>query len=67
MSDDPHGDRAHSHERRATRDMIVALAVKACLLAAIYTLFFAPSRRPADDAGSTAAALLAAPIHGASK
>jgi hypothetical protein len=44
-----------SHVRR---DILVALAVKAVLLVALYQLFFAPHLRPRQDPAATAAAVL---------
>ena len=46
-----------ARDARAARDVLLALALKALLLSALYLLFFGPSRRPAADAAATAAAL----------
>ncbi len=53
--------RGHRHGSRAARplhEVILALMLKACLLAAIYILFFSPAHRPPANPAATANALL---------
>ena len=42
------------------RDVVLALALKGALLAAIYVLFFGPAHRSPADAAATAKALVGA-------
>ena len=51
----------------ARRDILVALATKLILLWVLYVLFFAPPRRPRQDALSTADAVAGPRTAGASQ
>ncbi|HUX74818.1 MAG TPA: hypothetical protein VMV25_13125 [Steroidobacteraceae bacterium] len=47
-----------SPQPRTARELLLALTLKALLLAAIYLLFFGPDQRPRSDAAATASALI---------
>jgi len=47
-----------ARRRGTAREIALALTVKACLLAALYFLFFGPTHRPPAGPAATAAALI---------
>ncbi len=54
-------------DRRAARDVVLVLALKACLLTALYVLILAPAPKPSAGAAATATALLGAASAGNSR
>jgi hypothetical protein len=50
------------HRARLAREVLIALAVKAALLAGLYVAFFAPAQRSPAGAAATATAVLGTPV-----
>ena len=63
MTLDPPGSPPLPHKPRPARELVFALALKACLLTVLYLLFFGPTHRPPTGPAATAAALIGPAAH----
>ena len=60
---EPPGSPPLTQKPRTARELALALALKACLLTALYLLFFGPAHRPPTSPAATAAALIGPGVH----